>query len=304
MSKFKVDSEQIETTVETLKKLLGECEEIYDKKVPVSDVDKGQTHEELITVCDNIRTTCYYFGQLIHNTIEFLGKSSEMFKQSDTTSADAITDATTGGGSSGGGGSSWGPTHGGGGTQIDGSSTVTYDYQQEINKITADATAKGEEITWNYADGNGIQAVSCQWYSYAKLCERGFAKDTGAFFSLDSASATISTGDNHTFTGAVSAIEEHLKTNGEPIYNVLIQGDSNGHTVLIDKAYLDKSGSLKLVFSEHADRSKTIPVAANIDGVTQTYPFMPQKEYSESEWKKIWDMSKVVHSIKIYGPSK
>ena len=90
MSKFKVDSEQIDATVETLKTLLTKCEELYDKEIPVSDVDKGQTHEELISVCDNIRTTCYYFGQLIHNTIEFLGKSSEMFEESDKNSATAI----------------------------------------------------------------------------------------------------------------------------------------------------------------------------------------------------------------------
>ena len=304
MSKFKVDNEQIDATVETLKTLLTKCEELYEKEVPVSDVDKGQTHEELISVCDNIRTTCYYFGQLVHNTIEFLGKTSEMFKQSDSTSADAITDSSSGNGSGGGGGSSWGPTHGGGGTQISGSGTVTYDYQKELDKITADATASGEEITWNLADSNGIHAVSCQWYSYAKLCERGFATDTGAFFSPGSASATISTGDNPTFTGAVSAIKDHIKTNVEPIYNILIQGDSDGHTVLIDKAYIDEAGELKLVFSEHADRSKTISVTANIDGVTKTYPFLPQKDYSKHEWENIWNMNNAVYSIKVYGPAK
>ena len=96
MSKFKVDNEQIDATVETLKTLLTKCEELYDKEVPFSDVDKGQTHEELISVCDNIRTTCYYFGQLISNTIEFLGKSSEMFKQSDKNSANAIKSEVSG----------------------------------------------------------------------------------------------------------------------------------------------------------------------------------------------------------------
>ncbi|MBR4057309.1 MAG: hypothetical protein IKK00_04140 [Oscillospiraceae bacterium] len=101
MSKFKVDNEQIDATVETLKALLKNCEELYEKEVPVSDVDKGQTHEELITVCENIRTTCFYFGQLIHNTIEFLGKSSEMFTQSEMNSANAIKEG--GAGANGGG---------------------------------------------------------------------------------------------------------------------------------------------------------------------------------------------------------
>lgn len=100
MSKFKVDNEQIDATAETLKTLLKECEDLYDKKIPESDVDKGQTHDELVTVCDNIRTTCYYFGQLIHNTIEFLGKSSEMFKQSDKNSADTIKSDASGSGDS------------------------------------------------------------------------------------------------------------------------------------------------------------------------------------------------------------
>ena len=103
MSKFKVDNEQIDATVETLKTLLTKCEELYEKEVPVSDVDKGQTHEELISVCENIRTTCFYFGQLVNNTIEFLGKSSEMFAQSEMNSASAITggDGADGGGTIG-----------------------------------------------------------------------------------------------------------------------------------------------------------------------------------------------------------
>lgn len=95
MSKFKIDNEQIDSTVDTLKTLLTKCKELYEKEVPVSEVDKGQTHEELISVCENIKTTCFYFGQLIHNTIEFLGDSSEMFAQSEKKSADAISTTTS-----------------------------------------------------------------------------------------------------------------------------------------------------------------------------------------------------------------
>lgn len=101
MSKFKVDNEQINAAVETLKKLLKECEDAYNVEIPASDVDKGETHDELIIVCDNIRHTCYCYGQLIHNTIGFLGKSSEMFEQSDRNSANAIKDGTDSGGSGG-----------------------------------------------------------------------------------------------------------------------------------------------------------------------------------------------------------
>lgn len=136
MSKFKVDKEQIDTTVETLKTLLKECEEIYEKEVPVSDVDKGQTHEELITVCENIRTTCYYFGQLINNTIEFLGKSSEMFATSEMNSANAIKDggSTTQTGSSG-------TTHGGGGTSLPDNNNSSEVAAPPIDESVYDQTA-------------------------------------------------------------------------------------------------------------------------------------------------------------------
>lgn len=100
MSKFKEDNEQIDATVETMKTLLTQCEELYEKIVPVSDIDKGQTHNELVSVCENIRITCFYFGQLIHNTIEFLGKTSEMFAQSEMNSVSAIEG---GAGANGGG---------------------------------------------------------------------------------------------------------------------------------------------------------------------------------------------------------
>lgn len=90
MSKFIIDSEQIDATIEILKPLITKCEELYEKEVPVSDVDKGETHVELESICENIRTTCYYFGQLIHNSMEFLGKSSTMFKQSEINSSNAI----------------------------------------------------------------------------------------------------------------------------------------------------------------------------------------------------------------------
>lgn len=90
MSTFKVDKEQVDNSVETLRKLLEECEEAYTKEIPESTVDKGQTHNELSDLCNNIKTTCYYLGELINNTILFLGKSSEMFEISDKESAAAI----------------------------------------------------------------------------------------------------------------------------------------------------------------------------------------------------------------------
>lgn len=94
MSKFKVDNEQVNAAVETLRNLLEKCEEAYEVKIPVSDVDKGQTHDELTSVCENIKSTCYDFGQLIHNTILFLGEASDMFEKSDKDSAAAIKDDT------------------------------------------------------------------------------------------------------------------------------------------------------------------------------------------------------------------
>lgn len=90
MGTFKVDNEKVNDSVKTLNKLLDECEELYNKEIPESDIDKGLTHNELYNLCQNIRKTCQCLGELINNTILFLGKSSEMFDTSDKESASAI----------------------------------------------------------------------------------------------------------------------------------------------------------------------------------------------------------------------
>lgn len=90
MNTFKVDNEQVNNSVETLRKLLEECEEAYQKEIPESAIDKGQTHNELDELCQNMKTTCYCLGELINNTLLFLGQSSEMFEMSDKESAAAI----------------------------------------------------------------------------------------------------------------------------------------------------------------------------------------------------------------------
>lgn len=95
MSTFKVDNEQVKKSVETLKKLLDECEELYNKEIPESTVDKGQSHNELLVLCENVKITCQYLGELINNTILFLGDSSEMFETSDKEGAKAIADSSS-----------------------------------------------------------------------------------------------------------------------------------------------------------------------------------------------------------------
>ena len=90
MSSFKIDSEKVNEAVEKLRKLLEQCEELYNKEIPESTVDKGNTHETLHNLCQNIRISCQDLGELINNTILFLGKSSEMFDTSDKESANAI----------------------------------------------------------------------------------------------------------------------------------------------------------------------------------------------------------------------
>lgn len=91
MSTFKIDNEQINSSVETLRTLLEECKEAYNKKIPESTQDKGQTHDELSELCNNLKTTCFYLGELINNSILFLGKTSDMFEKSDKDSAAAIS---------------------------------------------------------------------------------------------------------------------------------------------------------------------------------------------------------------------
>lgn len=181
MAKFKVDNEQIDATVETLKTLLKECEEIYEKEVPVSEVDKGQTHEELVTVCENIRTTCYYFGQLIHNTIEFLGRSSEMFATSEMNSADAIKDggSTTHTGGSGG-------IHGGGGASVTSGTPSKNDEHAALMEnmhaqgVRVDTTKYADATYYDYYDDQGIlrknwgvyyNTDGCTWYAYNRYQE-------------------------------------------------------------------------------------------------------------------------------------
>lgn len=95
MSTFKVDNEQVKKSVETLKKLLDECEELYNKEIPESTVDKGKSHNELLELCENVKITCQYLGELINNTILFLGDSSEMFETSDKEDAKAIADSSS-----------------------------------------------------------------------------------------------------------------------------------------------------------------------------------------------------------------
>ncbi len=92
MSEFKVDSEIIKESIETLKKLLDKCEEAYDKEIPRTDVDKGLVHSELDSLCESMKITCQYLGELINNTIAFLNGSSEMFDTSDQESATVLLD--------------------------------------------------------------------------------------------------------------------------------------------------------------------------------------------------------------------
>ena len=94
MSKFKVDSEQINSSIKKLKELLNECEEAYLKKIPESTIDKGATHNELEILCNTVRASCHAIGELINNTILFLGGTSEMFEKSDEISANAISSSS------------------------------------------------------------------------------------------------------------------------------------------------------------------------------------------------------------------
>lgn len=87
---FKVDTEVVRDSVGVLRQLLEECEEIYRKEIPDSSVDKGLTHVELQEVCQNIKITCQYLGELINNSIRFLGEASDMFDTSDKESATKI----------------------------------------------------------------------------------------------------------------------------------------------------------------------------------------------------------------------
>lgn len=107
MSTFKVDSEQVRESIKVLKDLLKECEEAYDEKIPTSTQDRGKAHYEIQELCNNLRLTCYHVGELINNTILFLGGTSEMFDKADKGSASAILDAILNGSATQDGNNCW-----------------------------------------------------------------------------------------------------------------------------------------------------------------------------------------------------
>lgn len=90
MSTFKVDSEKVDKSIADLKGLLEECKEAYSVKIPESTVDRGLTHDELNKLCQNIKKTYQSMGDLINNTILFLGGANEMFDVSDKESATVL----------------------------------------------------------------------------------------------------------------------------------------------------------------------------------------------------------------------
>ncbi len=100
MATFKVDKEQTKNSISILKTLLSSCEEAYNKEIPVSSFGKGDTHNELVDLCKNIKESCRCLGEVINNTILFLGGASDMFDTADKSSATNISVFGEGGGGS------------------------------------------------------------------------------------------------------------------------------------------------------------------------------------------------------------
>lgn len=90
MSKYVVDTEVINGAVKQLTILEKTCEENRKKKKPSSEDDKGNTHQEVDKMCDNILNTWKELQILLKKTIGFLSENSEKIDTTDKTGANAI----------------------------------------------------------------------------------------------------------------------------------------------------------------------------------------------------------------------
>lgn len=90
MSKYIVDTDAVDTAVEKLRKLQEDCLEYYNTKMPESSHDIGETHNEILTLYENLMKTWKKFDELISKTIEFLGEDSKTIIAADKSSAAAI----------------------------------------------------------------------------------------------------------------------------------------------------------------------------------------------------------------------
>ena len=185
-------------------------------------------------------------------------------------------------------------------------------HDKEMAAIYEPALSFGS-VTYNNAlrgDPNSIRTVSCVWFSKAKLHQRGFATEVPNSFSLAEPKERLLEGSSTTFSGALAKIKDKLDANNnEPLYNIYLEGENHGHTALIDKAYVDEDGNLRIVFSEHGDfgSNELLSVVPNSFNIEKIRPFIEQKEYviTQDGWgnyilPKVWNDC-TVRNINVYG---
>ena len=246
MSTFKVDNEQVNNSVETLRTLLDECKEAYEKKIPESTVDKGQTHNELQDLCTNLKSTCYCLGELINNSILFLGQSSEMFEVSDKDSAAAITGAvaTTG--------SVVTASH-----QSTSSSSASSNSSKinhsDVGKVVAGVTDENGNLRYPYSQ----YTPDPSWTQTDKLQCVGYVK--GRFEELTGVNPNIScslTGyavDYKTTYTNDSRLEWVTDVKSIRVPAIAVTkgvNDSWGHVLIVEDVSVDASGNVAVYYTE------------------------------------------------------
>ena len=172
------------------------------------------------------------------------------------------------------------------------------DAKRELREIESRMQKPDDSFRWNLLDKNGSTSVSCYGFSNYKLCKRGIMKEqNGGFVELKQPEIGVDIynqwgHDENSYAKTSTEYIKYLlkeKNNGNPLYNIYIEGRTAGksatHTILIDKAYLDGDGNMRLIFSDNADASKGVfNVASNSDGVKTANYLFETTDMSEGEF--------------------
>lgn len=166
-------------------------------------------------------------------------------------------------------------------------------------------------VGWNYPK-KGTASCSCWWFSNKKLELRGL-KGKPVQYGQTTYNEWLNSGSrSNNFSKTAPDYIKYLveKNGGEPLYNIYVEGTKDGkprnglgsHTVLIDKAWVDEKGELRMILSENKDTSRgTFPAGQNSAGIKNAYPIKAQKEYTASEAAKMWANAYRPLKVEVYG---
>lgn len=185
------------------------------------------------------------------------------------------------------------------------------DSSNEIEVIEKEMRNPHKHTQWNVVK-NGTSSYSCFAFANRKLEMRGL-KGKPVQYGQATYDEWLKSGNrSNNFAKTAPDYIKYLveKNGGEPLYNIYLEGATGkdgrdglgSHTALIDKAWIDEKGELRMILSENKDTDHgTFPVAKNPDGVKNSYPLKRQKEYTASEAAKMWVNAYRPLKVKVYG---